>query len=259
MCGDSTNTDDVKKLMDGQEADLLVTDPPYNVDYEGRAGKIENDNMTDTAFIAFLTDAFSAADSVMKPGAAFYIWHADGKSYFFHSACIATGWDVRECLIWKKNQLVLGRQDYQWIHEPCLYGWKGGAGHYFINDRKQTTVFDNNELLDFHKMKKEELVQLLDRIYSDELPKSIIEEDKPTRSDLHPTMKPIKLIARLVKNSSRTGWIVLDIFGGSGSTLVACEQLNRICYTMELDPKYAEVIIQRWEQLTGSEAELIEG
>lgn len=258
MCGDSTNTDDVKKLMDGQEADLLVTDPPYNVDYEGRAGKIENDNMTDTAFIAFLTDAFSAADSVMKPGAAFYIWYADVKSYFFHSACIATGWDVRECLIWKKNQLMLGRQDYQWIHEPCLYGWKGGAGHYFINDRKQTTVFDNSELLDFHKMKKEELVQLLDRIYSDELPKSIIEEDKPTRSDLHPTMKPIKLIARLVKNSSRTGWVVLDIFGGSGSTLVACEQLNRICYTMELDPKYAEVIIQRWEQLTGSEAELIE-
>lgn len=258
MCGDSTNAEDVKTLLGGGEADLLVTDPPYNVDYEGVAGKIQNDNMTNAAFLEFLSAAFSAADSAMRPGAVFYIWHADSEGYNFRSACAATNWKIRECLIWKKNALVLGRQDYQWIHEPCLYGWKDGAAHYFINDRKQTTVFEDPELLNFHGMKKEDLVALLDHIYSEELPKSVIEEDKPSRSELHPTMKPVRLIARLVKNSSKQGWRVLDLFGGSGTTLVACEQLNRTCCMMEYDPKYVRVIIQRWEQLTGGTAELVE-
>lgn len=258
MCGDSTKTADVEKLMAGKQADLLVTDPPYNVDYEGTAGKIENDHMADDAFLEFLTAAFRAADGAMHPGAAFYIWHADSEGYNFRSACRATGWKVRECLIWKKNALVLGRQDYQWIHEPCLSGWKDGAAHFFINDRKQTTVLENPELLDFHRMKKEELVALLDEIYSDAVPKSVIEEDKPSRSELHPTMKPVKLIARQIRNSSKRGGVVLDLFGGSGTTLVTCEQMDRTCYMMEYDPKYAEVILERWEALSGETAVRVE-
>lgn len=221
MCGDSTNEEDVKKLLGGELVDLLVTDPPYNVDYEGTAGKIENDNMSDANFAEFLKDAFHNANEVMKAGASFYIWHADSEGYNFRKACREAAWTVRQCLIWKKNSLVLGRQDYQWIHEPCLYGWKDGAGHKWNADRKQSTV---------------------------------LEFDKPKKNDLHPTMKPVNLIAYQIRNSSEQGDRVLDLFGGSGSTLMACEQLGRINYSMEYDPKFVDVIVKRWENFTHQKA-----
>lgn len=226
MCGDSTDPADVARLMDGKAADLLLTDPPYNVNYEGGTGMtIQNDNMEDAAFRKFLRDAFACADGVMKPGAAFYIWHADSRGADFRNACADVGWQVRQCLIWNKNALVLGRQDYQWKHEPCLYGWKDGAAHVWLSNRKQTTV------LDF---------------------------DKPSRSELHPTMKPIQLFDYQVRNSCQVGGIVLDLFNGSGTTIMACEQNNRIAYCMELDEKYVDATISRWETFTGQKAILLE-
>ena len=225
MCGDSTDPADVARLMGDTAADLLLTDPPYNVNYEGGTGlTIQNDNMEDAAFRKFLRDAFQCADTVMKPGAAFYIWHADSEGYNFRGACHDIGWQVRQCLIWNKNALVLGRQDYQWKHEPCLYGWKGGASHTWLNDRKQTTV------LDF---------------------------DRPTRSELHPTMKPIPLFDYQICNSCPAGGAVLDLFNGSGTTIMACEQNGRSAYTMELDPKYVDAAIARWEDFTGKKAVLL--
>ena len=222
MCGDSTDPADVARLMDGKAADLLLTDPPYNVNYEGGTGlTIQNDNMEDAAFRKFLRDAFACADGVMKPGAAFYIWHADSEGYNFRGACHDIGWQVRQCLIWNKNALVLGRQDYQWKHEPCLYGWKGGASHTWLSDRTQTTV------LDF---------------------------DKPTRSEIHPTMKPIGLFDYQIRNSCPVGGAVLDLFNGSGTTIMACEQNGRSAYTMELDPRYVDAAIDRWETFTGKKA-----
>ena len=224
MCGSSTSADDVKKLMAGQEVDLLVTDPPYNVNYEGSNGlKIQNDNMEDLEFRQFLVDAFKSADEVMKLGAVFYIWHADSEGYNFRGACHDINWKVRQCLIWNKNAQVMGRQDYHWKHEPCLYGWKEGASHLWASDRKQTTV------LDF---------------------------DRPNRNGEHPTMKPVALFDYQIKNNTKGSDIVLDSFGGSGTTLIACEQNKRIARIMELDPHYCDVIIQRWENLTGKQAEL---
>ena len=259
ICGDSTDVSVISKLMCGNQADMWLTDPPYNVNYEGSTGMtIKNDNMEDSRFRAFLVDAFKAAVGAMKPGAAFYIWHADSEGYNFRGACRDVGLQVRQCLVWVKNSLVLGRQDYQWRHEPCLYGWKDGASHYFIDNRKQTTVIEDY-VPDFGKMKKEEMKALLEEIYSDRMSTTVIYEDKPLANDLHPTMKPIKLLARLIRNSSKPDDIVLDTFGGSGSTLMACEQLGRTCYTCELDPKYVDVIINRWEDYTGQKAELIEG
>lgn len=259
MCGDSTSKADVEALCDGAQMDLLLTDPPYNVDYEGGTKdklKIMNDKMEDAAFRAFLVDAFQSADLVMRPGAAFYIWHADSEGLNFRAACKEAGWEVRECLIWNKNSFVLGRQDYQWKHEPCLYGWKDGAGHYFIDVRNLPTVMEDGRP-DIAKMKKEEMAELLREIYDDKVPTTVINENKPSRSELHPTMKPIKLVGRQIQNSTKRGWNVLDLFGGSGSTLIACEQLNRDCYMMELDPHYVDVIIKRWEDFTGQKAVLI--
>lgn len=273
MVGDSTKADQVAELMGGELADLLVTDPPYNVNYGARGktyqekaskgleyscGKddrtILNDNMDDQSFREFLTDAMIAADNAMRPGAAFYIWHADTEGFNFRYAVKAAGWSLRQNLIWVKNTLVLGRQDYQWIHEPCLYGWKDGAGHYFRDIRTETTVFDDEKPID--ELSNKELKEL-DRNYRQAMPTSIIRENKPSKSEEHPTMKPVKLIARLVANSSRDGEAVLDIFGGSGTTMIACEQLGRSCYMMELDPHYADVIIERWQNFTGQTAELI--
>ena len=255
MCGDSTDAEDVAKLMDGKLADLYITDPPYNVDYTGKtkdALKIENDKMDDAQFAEFLCDAFEVASSVMKDGAVFYIWHADSKGDIFRGACAEHLGAVREVLIWVKNTMVLGRQDYQWKHEPCLYGWKDGAGHYFIDDRCQTTVFE--DAYNFEKMTKDQLVELIKELQEEKQPSTVIHEAKPSRSELHPTMKPLKLIGRLVKNSSREGENVYDGFGGSGSTLMACDQLNRKAFLMELDPRYIDVIIKRWEDHTGKKA-----
>ena len=229
MCGDSTKQEDVSRLMNGQKADMLLTDPPYNVDYQGKtkdALKIENDKMCNDKFREFLVGAFSCANECMKPGAVFYIWHADSEGYNFRGACLDVGWKVRQCLIWNKSSMVMGRQDYHWKHEPCLYGWKDGAGHLWASDRKQTTV------LNF---------------------------DKPSRNAEHPTMKPVLLFDYQIKNNTKKEDIVLDLFCGSGTTIIACEQNGRIAYSMEYDPKYVDVIIERWETLTGEKAVLVDG
>ena len=181
--------------------------------------------MDDPSFILFLQKAFTAAAQVLSPGSAFYIWHADSKGYETRQACHNAGLRIRQCLIWAKNSLVMGRQDYQWKHEPCLYGWTGGAGHRWYSDRKQTTIL-------FY--------------------------EKPQRNELHPTMKPVPLFDYLINNSTAPGDVVLDLFAGSGTTIIACEQDNRTAYCMELDPHFVDVIIDRWETLTGEKAELIE-
>ena len=224
MCGNSTQKEDVIHLMNNKKADMLLTDPPYNVDYVGKtvdALKIANDNMNDVQFYEFLKQAFINMFDFTKEGASIYVFHADTEGLNFRKAFKDAGFKLAECLIWKKDCFVMGRQDYQWQHEPILYGWKEGAAHHFINDRTQSTI---------------------------------LEFDRPKQSALHPTMKPIDLIARLVKNSSKENDIILDLFGGSGSTIITAEQLNRICYSMELDPKYCDVIVKRWETLTNKEA-----
>lgn len=259
MIGDSTNAEDVASLCDGEIMDLVVTDPPYNVAIENSQGMtIENDDMDSDNFYDFLVQAFENMNDHLKAGGVFYIWHASRTQRAFEDALNAVGLEVREQLIWNKNALVLGRQDYQWKHEPCFYGWKDGASHYFINTRSLTTVIDDDEI-DLDAMKKDELKDLLQKILEAYPEVTVINEKKPAKNDLHPTMKPIKLIARQVKNSSRTKERVLDLFGGSGSTLIACEQLDRKCYMMEYDPRYADVIIDRWESQTGKKAVLLNG
>lgn len=258
LCGDSTVPTDVAKLMGAETVDLLLTDPPYNVDYTGKtkdALTIQNDRMEDGSFLDFLTGAFITANEYLKPGGVFYIWHADSEGYNFRTACKNIGWQVRQCLIWNKNCFVMGRQDYQWKHEPCLYGWKDGAAHYFVDDRTQSTVFEDKGV-DFKKLKKEELVQLLQNMHAAKVSTTVIDCDRPSRSEEHPTMKPVKLLALQIRNSSRMGETVLDLFGGSGSTLIACEQLGRKARLVELDPKYCDVILDRWEKLTGGNAKL---
>jgi DNA modification methylase len=226
MCGDSTSIEAVEQLMAGEQADLLLTDPPYNVAYEGGTSEkltIQNDDMSDEDFRQFLRDVYSTADAVMKPGAVFYIWHADSEGYNFRGAARDVGWQVRQCLIWNKSSLVLGRQDYQWKHEPCLYGWKEGAGHFWGSDRSQTTVLDFN---------------------------------KPSRNGEHPTMKPVELFQYQLENSSKRGGVVLDLFGGSGTTAIAAHKAGRQARLMELDPRYCDVIVKRWQQFTGKTATL---
>jgi len=268
MVGDSTKAEQVAELMDGEQADLLVTDPPYNVDYANikasvmkalhhrTDGKtISNDNFKDDSeFQQFLIDSLGNANDALKDGGVFYIWHADSQAFSFWEAAHQIGWTVREILNWVKDRLSMGRQDYQWQHEPCLYGWKGGAGHYFIDLRTLTTVFDDERPIE--ELSNKELKELVAN-YRQAVPTTIIRENKPSKSEEHPTMKPVKLIARLIGNSSREGELVLDLFGGSGTTMIAAEQLNRRCYMMELDPHYADVIIERWENLTGRKAEKI--
>jgi len=225
MCGDSCSLTDMEKLCDGQLVDMWLTDPPYNVAYEGGTGlTIQNDDMGNDQFRQFLRDAYVTADLVMKPGAVFYIWHADSEGYNFRGAAHDAGWKVRQCLIWKKSSLVMGRQDYHWNHEPCLYGWKEGAGHLWAADRKQTTI---------------------------------LEFDKPTKNGEHPTMKPVALFEYQMLNNTKGGDIVLDSFGGSGTTMLAAEKHGRYARLMELDPKYCDVIVKRWEDFTGKKATLL--
>lgn len=255
MCGDSTKQEDVMKLMNGEQADLWLTDPPYNVAIKNSQGMtIANDNMESEAFLKFLTSAFAAAYNVMKPGCPFYVWFASREHINFETALNEVGLQVREELIWNKNSLILGRCDYQYKHEPCLYGWKEGTGHYFAPTRTETTVIPDAEELDFEKMSKAEMKELLETIYSDALPTTVINENKPTKNTDPPTMKPVRLFGRQIDNSSRTGEIVLDSFGGSGTTIVACEQIGRKARLMEYDPHYCDVIIARWEKLTGATA-----
>lgn len=224
MCGDSTSIEALEQLCGGQLVDMWLTDPPYNVAYEGGTKEkltIKNDSMGDEQFRQFLRDSYVAADAVMKPGAVFYIWHADSEGYNFRGAAQDAGWKVRQCLIWKKSSLVMGRQDYHWKHEPCLYGWKDGSGHLWAADRKQTTI---------------------------------LEFDKPSRNGEHPTMKPVALFEYQMLNNTKGGDIVLDSFGGSGTTLLAAEKNGRYARLMELDPKYVDVIIRRWQEFTGKQA-----
>jgi len=222
ICGDSTQTDTFKVLFGEQLADLVVTDPPYNVSYEGKTKdklKIENDKQSDNDFYKFLYDFYTALGSYTKPGGAWYVWHADLEGANFRKAMSDAGIMVKQCLIWVKNSMVMGRQDYQWKHEPCLYGWKEGASHPWYSDRKQTTI------LNF---------------------------DRPQRNAEHPTMKPIALFSYQISNSSKQGDIVADAFGGSGTTMVACHQMNRKAYLVEFDPKYCQVIIDRMKKLDSS-------
>lgn len=248
MCGDATNPDHLARLLDGTKVDLYLTDPPYNVAYQGKTSEaltIQNDQMKASAFQAFLTAAFQATDPHLKTGAAFYIWHAESERLSFSNAVSEAGWLEKQCLIWVKDSFVLGRQDYQWQHEPCLYGWKPGAKHYFVNDFSLSTVLESS----LEGKSKAELIALI-RNYQEAQPTSILRIKRPQANGDHPTMKPLALIERLVRHSSRQGDVVLDTFAGSGSTLMVCEQLNRINYAMELDPKYVHRILNRFERET---------
>ena len=257
LCGDSTSAQDVARLMAGAQADLFLTDPPYNVNYAGGNGKrIRNDNMDDSIFRQFLLQAFSRAFEVCRTGAAAYIFHADTEGENFRASFREAGWELHGCLVWIKNSLVLGHADYQWQHEPCLYGWKPGEKHYFTSSRSLTTVIDDAKPEDLRKMRKDELLDWAVKAqqYLSREETTVLRYDKPAASSEHPTMKPVPLCGRLIKNSSKPGQTVLDLFGGSGSTLIACEQLLRQCLTMELDPRYVDVIVDRWEQFTGQKA-----
>ena len=273
MCGDSTSQEDVATLMKGEMADLIITDPPYNVNYGDKAemldtylqkghrnnSRIKNDNMDNESFYSFMLQIYQSAYEFMREGAAIYVFHAESTGHIFRQAFLDAGLKLAQCLIWEKNAFVLGRQDYQWRHEPCLYGWKEGAAHYFINDRTQDTVILEDDV-DFEAMKKADLIAYIEdmhRKYKDQT--SVIYENKPTRNDIHPTMKPVTLIGRLMSNSSKSGWNVLDLFGGSGSTLMAAEQLGRTAFLMELDEKFCDVIVKRWEEYTGQSAIRISG
>ncbi len=226
MCGDSLSIDHVSRLMDGHKADLIVTDPPYNVAYEGGTADrltIQNDSMSGEAFFRFLLDAYTAMFSVAKDGAGLYVFHADSEGMNFRKAMTDAGFKLAQCCVWVKQSLVMGRQDYHWQHEPVLYGWKPTGAHRWYSDRKQTTVWNF---------------------------------DRPSRNDVHPTMKPVALIEYPIMNSSRGGDLVLDLFGGSGSTLIACEKTGRHARLMELDPRYCDVIVKRWQDFTGQVAVL---
>ena len=268
MCGDSTKAEDVATLMNGEQADLWLTDPPYNVDYSAKNAMlnkmdggnrveidIEHDKMSDEDFRNFLHDAFSAAHNVMRAGCPFYVWTTQGHAIVdIQQALDNVGLFFRQQLVWVKNNFVLGRMDYQGRHEPCLYGWKEGA-HYFVNARNRTTVWEDGEEIDIDKMKKDEMKKLLHDILDSKTPESVIRCPKPQKSADHPTMKPVRLFGYQIANSSRPGNIILDTFGGSGTTIVACEQLGRKAQLMELDPKYCDVIIARWQKLTGQKAD----
>lgn len=229
-------------------ADLIITDPPYNVNYNSDGGeKIKNDNQGDNQFYNFLLDSFRLMFQSINPGASFYCFHAILESLNFTKALKDSGNELRAVLIWVKNSMVMGRQDYQWKHEPILYGWKPGAAHYFVNDRTNTTVIDDK--LNLKKLSKDEMLKLLQEIFSEKTPTTVIYHDKPQRNDIHPTMKPVTLIGYLMQNSSKPLQIVVDPFLGSGSTMVAAHQLKRRCYGIELDPKYVAVILDRMKKL----------
>ncbi|MBP2629873.1 MAG: hypothetical protein H6Q70_501 [Firmicutes bacterium] len=271
MCGDSTVLSNVQKLMDGKLASMVFTDPPYNVAYEGGTEDkltIKNDNMPAEQFNQFLKDAFTNMFAVTEAGGAIYICHADSEGSNFRGAMQSSGWSLRQCLIWIKNQFVLGRQDYQWQHEPILYGWKPGASHKWYGGRKQSTTIDQDMPIVVRHEGDSSIISITSGIQQlvlkvpsfevistgDDSATSIWRFDKPLRNGEHPTMKPIPLCARAIQNSSKPNEIAIDFFNGSGSTLMAAEQTGRVCYAMEFDPIYADVTVRRWEEYTGQKA-----
>lgn len=265
VCGDSTSMANLGRLMQNVEADMCWTDPPYNVAYETKAGKIANDDLGDTEFRAFLVSAFNAAFAVLKSGGAIYVAHADTEGLNFRSAFAAAGFKLSGCLVWRKNSLVLGRSDYQWQHEPILYGWKPGAAHQWFGGRKQTTILDLAQTTSLFRLRLDgkyeiqlgESVLIVDGDAKvEELLPSIINEDKPSRNEGHPTMKPVALVERMLRNNAKKGAVVLDLFGGSGSTLMACEKLGMKARLSELDAGYVDVIVNRWQNYTGKVAVL---
>jgi len=251
LCGDSTKLEDVTKLMDGKLADMALTDPPYNVNYESDSGmKIENDNLGDDEFYNLLLGAFRNIHEIAKEGMPIYIFHADTEAYNFRKAFMKAKFKLSQGLIWVKNSLTIGRQDYQWRHESIIYGWKEGAAHKWYGKRDKDTVIEND--IAIGDLTKADLIELVEHLL-DNMPQTIIRFDRPTKNELHPTMKPIGLLGYLIKNSSVEGNLIVDLFGGSGSTLIASEQMNRVCYTMDLDPRYCDAIVKRYIQYTGDE------
>jgi DNA modification methylase len=260
--GDSCDVTVYDRLLEGAQVDAVWTDPPYNVAYEGRAGSIKNDDMNDANFAEFLLAAFTTMYTAMKPGAAIYVAHADTEGLNFRGAFKKAGLKLSGCLIWRKNALVLGRSDYQWQHEPILYGWKPGSKHRWYGGRKQTTVQELGDGSPFTKLPdgrwqiqvgERTMVVSGDAVVEHFVP-SVITEAKPRRSDAHPTMKPTPLIERMLKHSARPGDLVLDPFGGSGSTMIAAERMGMCARLIELDPKFADVIVRRWQEYSGRKA-----
>ncbi len=260
ICGDSTSIDVWDALMGTEKADMVWTDPPYNVAYESKlAGAIKNDDMGDDAFHQFLLDAYTALFSVMKPGAAIYVAHADTEGFNFRSAFLKAGFKLSGCLIWEKDALVLGRSDYQWMHEPILYGWKPGAGHRWFGGRKQTTIAKMGEASPFEQQEDGRWVVraggqtfvVTGEAMVERLESSLIFHEKPARSALHPTTKPVSLITKFLRNNARHNDIIVDAFGGSGSTLIAAEMMGMCARLCELDPKFVDVICARYHEFTG--------
>jgi len=265
MCGDATSQENIDTLMAGELADLVITDPPYNVNYSGAAGRIMNDDMCSEDFLNFLTDSYVNMFQAMKDGASIYVAHSETEGYIFRRAFLDAGFKLQSCLIWKKNHFVLGRADYQWIHEPILYGWKPTGPHNWYGNRKNVSVHDMPDESPFHQLEDGTWsIQMGDRtlllqgddIKISEAAPTIINEPKPNKSDIHPTMKPVALLERFLLNSSKVLDNILDPFGGGGSTLIAAERNERYAKLMELDPKYCDVIVRRWEQYTGKKAAL---
>lgn len=265
IVGDATDPTVLQRLLDGSKADVVWTDPPYNVAYESAAGKIKNDDMSDGDFYNFLLGFYTAAFAWMKPGAAIYVAHADTEGLNFRAAFKSAGFKLSGCIVWRKNALVLGRSDYQWQHEPILYGWKPGSAHRWYGGRKQTTVMDLGEDSPFQRLPGGQYqITVGDRVMIvggaesvEEVVPSVIKAERPRSSALHPTMKPVELIERMLRHNAITGDIVLDPFGGSGSTLIAADRLGMCARLVELDPKYADVIVSRWEAWSGRKAEKI--
>ncbi len=255
ICGSSADHDTMAKF-DRADVSLLLTDPPYGVSYTGKTDDeltIQNDDIAGAELQQLLTDAFRESAKIMKEGGVFYAFYAHSSHKEFANALANAGLTLKQQIIWVKSNFTLGRQDYQWQHEPCLYGWKEGATHYFVDSRKESTVVEDDRP-NINKLSKEQMRNLLKEIYSDKQSTTIVHENNPLRNAEHPTMKPIKLMARFIANSSKRGDVVLDVFGGSGSTLIACEQMGRTCLMVEIDPIYCDVILARWEELTGKTA-----
>lgn len=254
LCGDATNDDDVNRLLGADDIDLYYTDPPYNVDVHNSEGKtIANDNLEEGTFVEILRNAFRNAAQHMKPGASFYVWHGDFGRVNFQLSLEEFNLVVKQCLIWVKNSFNFGRQDYKWQHEPCLFGWIEGGAHYFVPEFNHPTVIEDK--LDLDKLSKAELKDLCKQFLDAGIPSTVFRENKPRKNDLHPTMKPVVMCGQMIHNSSRKNDVVYDSFGGSGSTMIACQQLKRKCRMMELEEEYVDVIVKRFVKSFGKDVD----